>query len=201
MPTIILNKRTTNPNIPMVPLPGFFDDFNRPDSTELGRTSREGRAWELLSESNTLQIVNGTASLEPGSRTTYGLYAVDALETDGTLRAVYSQISGATNFRLAFRIADARNFYTVNISSSSVELRRYLDLVSTPLKTEPLPATGTKRVEVVMAGAQISVVVDGQAVIRVTDSSFTGTRHGFQALPLSAGGTAIRVTEAEFIPA
>lgn len=204
MPTIVLNKSTTNPNIPVKALPGFFDNFNRPNSPSLGKTSREGREWKQFGTGATLQIVDNQASLQPGYSTGYGIYTAEGLASDGTYRAKYSNVTDARLLRMAFRMKDDLNFYALGVGAGSLELRRYVNLEYAVLKTVTIPSAAARTVSVVLNGPSIKVMVEGvtDPVIDLSDPTHVNaTKYGFQALYLAGTGAAVHIDEVEFSPA
>lgn len=202
MPTIVLNKSTTSPAIPKVPVRGFSDGFNRSNASTLG----SGKPWEILgSAGNTWQIINNAA----GGLSLSGIasYPVpDAQAPDGIYRVTIGEASlaagglsmrvkdGSNMLRLAFRVANGNN---------TLRLEQIDDDVMTALATSagPVLKAGTRYVlEVIFDGTLISVKVYGAtqiAPVRVSKYA-TETRFGFYVVPTDPG---IRYDTVEFIPA
>lgn len=201
MPKFILNAVTTNPNIPLVPVYGFRDTFNRADADVLGVTSDDAKAWTAVSTSATAGVgirSNQLAALGGGT-TGSSIYAVDAQRSDGTLKAYYTALN--TNFRLAARIQDSTNYLSLLVGTTSLELRRYVNnAAGAPLATATIPSSTAKTVEFVLVGNQVSVKVDGVvyiAPLTVADYA-TQTRFGVHAVAETTGVG--RINELTFTP-
>ena len=106
---IIATPAFTGPGLPPLVTPGFGDDFNRPDSLELGATSRGGRAWNLLPSTAGADIVpqvKGQQLASAGS-TGYVLGYAEAHAADVLVEATIAYSARDTaltpNLRLAAR--------------------------------------------------------------------------------------------------
>lgn len=205
MPTIVLNKSTTNPAIPKVPVRGFTDDFNRPNASTLGSTPA-GKGWEILgSAGNTWQIIgNAAGGLSLSGVASYPV--VDAQASDGIYRVTVGEVSLAAG-GLSLRVKDGSNMlrlaFRVSNGNNTIRLEQFDDGVMTPLATSPGPVlkAGMRHViDVILDGTLISVKIDGVlqiAPVRVTKYA-TETKFGFYGVPNDAG---IRYDAVEFIPA
>lgn len=205
MPTIVLNKSTTNPAIPKVPVRGFSDGFNRPNASTLG-TTPGGKPWEILgSAGNTWQIINNAA----GGLTLSGVASypvLDAQTSNGTYRVTLSEASLAAG-GLSMRVKDGSNMlrlaFRVSNGNNTLRLEQFEDGVMTALATSagPVLKAGTRYViDVIFDGTLVSVKVDGVAQIApVTATKYAAeTRFGFYGVPSDPG---IRYDAVEFIPA
>jgi hypothetical protein len=188
--------RTTasTPYVTAVAPPGAtvyaYDDFNRANSSTMGSTPVGGLLWQ--------NACNGTPA------TTYGVFAntavlngntsgagaeafVDTGQANGTVRATIVNPSGFPG--LVFRASGTNNAngYVFFKNGSSYTLSSRTAGVLTPIasSTGVAPAGGDI-LEVVLNGSSIICKVNGAAVVSVTDTLYTGTRHGI--FNNSAGG-------------
>src|SRR5699024_6868417 len=94
---IVLNTVFNNPNLPIIPVPGFSDGFNRPVADSLGETDT-GKPWVVIDSGSTTSTWgtygNGTAGMKSAS-SAYHLAVANALTSDGVLRAKVSSFDGA----------------------------------------------------------------------------------------------------------
>lgn len=205
MPTIVLNRNTTNPAIPKVPVRGFVDSFNRSNASTLG-TTPAGKAWEILgSAGNTWQIIgNAAGGLSLSGVASYPV--LDAQASDGIYRVTVSEVSLAAG-GLSMRVKDGSNMlrvaFRVSNGNNTIRLEQFEDGVMAALATSagPVMQAGTRHVvEVILDGTLVSVKIDGVTQIAPTRASkfATETKFGFYGVPNDPG---IRYDAVEFIPA
>ena len=182
---IILDTLFNNQNLPLDPVLGFYDDFNRADGP-IGVTSNEGRAWNKLtiSAGDGAAVVSSNQAAAVGTTGVFG-YTVDAGASSGTLSVVVSAVATDGNTRLLFRCQDYDNtlMLTMLTSAGRMQLFRKVAGVSTTLADVAVSSgqINGKLTEVILSGSSVSVKVDGAQVIGpVTVTELQGnTKHGF----------------------
>lgn len=204
MPTIILNKATTNAAIPKVPVYGFYDDFNRADADAAGSTSRELKPWftTYISPDTTgkLGIRGNAAALiatVAGANSAF-VATVDANAANGTLRGKYT--TSDSGLRMAARVAGNGDYLALVAGTVSMELRKYVAGVMTLLGTSNTAPAG-KTLELRLAGTTVSVYADNVQVLGpfTVNEGATVTKHGVQCS--TSAGTTARLDYLEFVPA
>ena len=183
---IVLNTRFVNSLLPRIPLPGFFDNFNRTAGQQLGFTSGENRPWKLYSNgapSSWLITASGTADYASGGG--INVAAVDAFANNGTLSVTLAAFSGSNRHAgPAFRVQDADNHYFVHQSDPAEGIKLYKRVNG----AASLIASGTYLynagdvISVLLSDANITVQVNGTTKITASDTTFQGeTQHGLYA--------------------
>lgn len=182
---IILDTLFNNPNLPLDPVLGFFDDFNRADGP-IGVTSGEGRAWnkQTVSAGDGAAVVSGNQAAATGTSGAFA-YTVDAGSANGTLSTTITTVATDGNTRLLFRCQDYDNtlMLTMLTATGRMQLFRKVAAVSTTLADVPV-STGLingKLLEIVLSGTSVSVKLDGATIIApVTVNELqANTKHGF----------------------
>ena len=168
--------------LPMVPVRAYWrqddadlvevrDTFSRADASTLGN-AETGQPWQLLNigADGVLGIDAGQlACITPDS---FGLLGwIDAGHADGYCQALLTPNSDVVWLVFRFDLATFDGFL-VGASDDEVALLRLNGGVPTPLGAHSVDLSGGAgaRVRAVYAGDQISVHVDGEEVIAVTDS-------------------------------
>lgn len=158
------------------------DTFTRADSSSLGSTETGSLAWATAGvgtwsiASNKLAVTSGSDSETQA--------VVNTSQSDGTITLTRSSASGASYFSgVVFRAADAvagsSAYLLFLLSGTTYSLRK-----RTALDTFTEIATGSGGsgdgdvVTIVLSGSSIIVKINGTQIISITDSSYTGTRHG-----------------------
>lgn len=190
---IIATPAFAGAGLPSLITPGFGDDFNRPDSLELGATSRGGRAWNLLPSAAGADIVpqvKGQQLASAGS-TGYVLGYAEAHAADVLVEATIAYAARDTaltpNLRLAARCSSAAPaaFATVRWSNMAGAEYLWLDTYGTRLTVQSgvLGDLTGRRIGLRAVGDVFTVYIDGVQVIAPTTApGLAGiTRHGFQA--------------------
>lgn len=201
---IVLNTYFNNPKLPVVPLPGFVDDFNRPAADTLGETL-DGKAWSLHSYSNSHAVWgtygDGTAGMK-SSGPYFHLAVADALVANGTLRATVSAIDEtAENNRagLAVRATDANNYISIaaiDPTNDRLAIQKRIDgSVSNVATAEQSLAPGDQ-LAVNLRGSSVEVILNGATILSAAIPEFTDvSNHGFYAFT----GSAITWDHVEFV--
>lgn len=176
---IILNTTFNNPNLPVVPIPGFTDSFDRPAAASLGTTD-DGKEWSHFGATPWNITSDGHA---------IGLQAapvavVDSLATDGTLTArVGKAPSAGADQRggIVLRALDDRSYIFVSNHNTGNSLNLYVRDDGTSVISQmvgPPLATGDI-ISVTLSGEQLSIAVNGDTLYSETFTQYVGeTRHG-----------------------
>lgn len=201
MPTIVLNRNTTNPNIPTVPVPGFSDTFNRADGA-MGSTPGGNKLW--VADTGNWSIKSNMAAYDASK--SYSYLTADALTPNGTLTAKIGTVqadTGSTAMGLTFRYTDANNFMRIYLrgggaNMAGITIRK--DGVETPIFSVPgsVQAKAGSVVSVVGEGSKITVLIDGVVANTATTDLLTGNRHGLCGVSV---GPDCRFDSASFVPA
>lgn len=176
---IVMNTRYHNPNLPVIPLPGFSDNFNRPAANTLGATSAEGRVWRY---SHTPWVIteNDTATNVGG-----GTAHVDALTPNGMLSATLATPQHEElRCGLALRVQDAENFiYAVLSSTGAPTIYSRVNESNTNLGSGPTVTLAPGDVfSAILDGPEITVLINSEVIVSATTELFqTETRHGLFA--------------------
>lgn len=179
--------------LPALITPGFRDDFDRPDSLDLGVTSRGGRAWELLPSVEGANIVPQVKDGQLAATGTTGYvlgtaeaYAADVL-VEATIAYTARDAALTPNLRVAARCSSAAPaaFASVRWSNQAGSEYLWLDTYGTRLTVQSgvLGDLTGRRVGLKAQGDEFTVYLDGEQVIAPTTApGIAGvTRHGFQA--------------------
>jgi hypothetical protein len=182
---IVLDTLFNNPNLPIDPVLGFFDDFNRADGP-IGVTSGEGRAWSKLNilSGDGSAVVSSNQAAAAGTTGAYA-YTVDAGTGNGTLSTTITTVSTDGNTRLLARFQDYDNtlMLTTVTATGRMQLVKKVAAVSTTIGDIAITSAQVngKVLEIVMSGTSVSVKLDGATVIgplTVTDLT-ANTKNGF----------------------
>lgn len=195
---IVLNTIFNNPNLPIIPVPGFHDNFNRAASSTLGTTD-DGKEWNFFGFVPWKITANGTATgLGSGQHA-----AVDALTADGTLSVKVAKAATAAADKragLLFRMTDRDNYYYLCPNTSGVlTLYGRVGAALTVNKSFAgvIPITGDT-LAVVLSGAQVVIKVNGATVGTETlPELVAATLHGLY----SNASSDAEWDSVEFIPA
>lgn len=190
---IIATPAFAGAGLPNLITPGFGDDFNRPDSLNLGVTSRGRRTWALLpsvADANIVPQVKDQQLAAAGS-TGYVLGAAEAHSADVLVGATIAYSARDTsltpNLRVAARCSSAAPaaFASVRWSNQAGAERLWLDTYGTRLTVQSgvLGDLTGRRIGLKAQGDVFTVYLDGVQVIAPTSApGLAGvTRHGFQA--------------------
>lgn len=178
MPRIVLNRATTNSAIPMVPVLGFSDSFNRADNASSLGVTAGGKPWVFVN--GTWGIVSNAAKYN--NQNAFGYALTDASTPNGTLSATMKTI-GSARAGVMLRYIDDANFIRVYFSANNVANPYFQHYENGTLRNK-FPVAGTKAVmdgsvvSVVADGPTLTIKVDGVTVLSDTTPNLTGTRHG-----------------------
>lgn len=152
---IVLDTVFGNPNLPVVPIPGFRDDFDRPAAASLGATT-DGKPWTYSGTPWRL-TGNGTATSDPDG----SLWAaVDALTPNGTVTGVVAKAPSEgsdSRFGLALRAVDNANYIWLTNNTADV-LTLYVTVDGATDSTTTI--TGQSLTD----GSVITAVLDGPSI-------------------------------------
>ena len=198
-PTIVLNRNTTNPNIPRVPVPGFSDTFNRADGL-LGVTPG-GKPWSV--DQGNWSVISNMATFD-GSKS-YSYATVDALTADGKLTAKIGALTaeGSSAMGLVFRWTDINNYIRVYLrngganNAAILHRKNGVDTNTWAVAGSPL-VTANSTIVVTGVGSSLSVAIDGVTALTATTPVLTGTSHGMVGV---STGTGTRFDSISFTPA
>lgn len=192
---IILDTVFNNPNLPIDPEPGFFDDFGRADGP-VGYTSAERRPWVAAKGGvpYPLVVASGAAARGVGGTATNSFWTVDAYAADGVLNARVGQIGDSTG-TLLFRFADPNNYLGLACRASSTvrtyALIRVVDGVRTTIaSTGSVASASGDNIEITMLGNHVWVKVNGASILggdNVVTAHATAHRHGIALFSVSSG--------------
>lgn len=177
---IVLNTIFNNPNLPVIPVPGFHDNFNRAASSTLGTTD-DGKEWNFFG------FVPWKV-VSPGHAAGFGTSlhaAVDGLTPNGTLTTVVGKAateSADKRAGLVFRMLDRDNYlYLCPNTTNTLTLYGRVGgslTVNQSISGETLTTGDT--LAVAMDGPSITILRNGIAVHTATISDLTSaTLHGF----------------------
>lgn len=183
---IVLNAVFNNPRLPIVPVPGFLDDFNRPAADTLG-TTVDGKPWVVHDYGNSPSVWgtfgNGRAGMKEAIAQRH-FAVVDALVPDGTLTARVGSID-TTDRRtgIALRYVDLDN-YLVLLAGTPLYTRLTLEMrlagsYTVLARNDDVALAAGDTITVTLNGPTIRVDVNGTERInaQVPDLT-TATRHG-----------------------
>ncbi|UTM47041.1 hypothetical protein [Glutamicibacter mysorens] len=197
---IVLNTVFNNPTLPVVPIYGFTDTFDRPDGP-VGVTSREAKPWiKHAYPGADIEAVIEEGKLKATGSTSWNVWAVDAKTPNGVFRAVFSGLDALGGVRVAVRAQNATNFIVVRfLANGVIRLAKFISSTETEVAVTSAGAwTEAGVLEVGMDGASISVAWNGVQVISPrTINELSGmTDHGFMMRSESPN---TRIDETAFI--
>lgn len=165
------------------------DDFNRADSASLGTTPTGSFAWTPLNSGvwsisgNQLVASSGVAPTAPND------VLIDDGQVNGTIQYTVKQL---TSSGCAFRVSGTGNVNGYIVWSNGTTLT-----LSKRTGANAYSALGTGGtvavndvIKIVLNGSSIRVFKNNVEVITVTDSSYTGTKHGFWSNGTGSGAQA-----------
>lgn len=155
------------------------DSFTRANGP-VGVTEVGGFSW--LSNGATHAIASNQAKLTVTSNVNNDLF-IDDGQADGTISGVLATYS-APGCGIAFRLSGTNNatgyLFWQNAAGGYTLSRRTASNTYTQIAaTTGVTAAAGDLLEVVLAGASITCKVNGVTVLTASDSTYTGTRHGF----------------------
>lgn len=183
---IVLDATFNNPRLPVVTLPGFTDDFNRPNGA-LGTTT-DGKPWEYsppLSTSVNWSIDQQRAGVAEGSGNRFQLAHVDAGIADGTLTAELAHLDPVDlRTGLAVRVQDEQNYISVLLgvgtTTTGMRIQSRINSSATNNVTDSTPISAGDTIAVTTTGPLIEVRVNDALRLTATIPELTdATRHGF----------------------
>lgn len=203
---IILDTFFRNPNLPIEPIPGFSDDFNRTaNTTSLGRTSREDRDWEYPSGAGWWITSRGTAGVYANSASSTAV--VEGYSSNGTLRAtLYSPSDTDPRGGLVFRMVDADNFLRVTPTEDGQRIGLYSHVDGEITEITAADTQLTQQGDVIavqFVDNYLTVTLNGEVLFgRTTPLHTSGTKHGlFAWMDPASNKTKAEWDSIEFIPA
>jgi len=190
---INLKGRSGSPLNPIKALPGFTDNFNRASGDAIGFTSGENRPY-LLAGTGTAPVwqINsaGGAHLVSGSGG-LNVAVLNGLSADGTLKVTAQGLGSSRRGGLAFRYRDIDNLFMLYQASNTSPLgihRRLNGATAVQVGFSTYTPADGDVYQVIMAGSNIQVLVNGTQIMSITDSSLASeTRHGLYGSSLAFG--------------
>lgn len=204
---LIVNStnRFNNPKLPSIASPGFLDVFSRPAANTPGATSREGRDWMAFTNSATVPMVwatTGNGELEFKEGAGRNILVADAMASSGVLRATVTLTKPSGNVGLAFRVRDLDNMYYLAQITEGGGLRvqkRVGGVETSRSSSSYVPKTTGEVYQVTLAGAAISVAVNGATIMTFDDPTFQDEEvHGLFA---ARAAMPTRFSQVSFTPA
>ena len=202
----IILKPFINPNLPIITLPGFFDDFNRASADVLGSTVdvKDLKVFDSGSTSSVWGTYGDNTGGMKSSTSGSHIACVDALTPDGTLSATLADVSGVSSDRygLALRVVDAENYISIARGSGSLSGLTVISVSTggnvTILGSRlPRLAEGDT-ISATVQGNRISVQInDGETYSETLPTDMSGTSHGL----FSFHGATAKWDEIKFTPA
>lgn len=179
---IMLNTLFNNPNLPLVPMLGFTDSFDRAAGSSLGTTD-DGKAWTYFGLEPWTITADGHASSDGA-----GTFAVvDALTPNGTLTTtVGREASEGGDYRsgLAMRAVDSSGYVGVYPNTSGT-LTLYVRAGNAPVSSQQISGTTLATGDtysMTMVGTQLTVTYNGSEVLTETVTHHADvTTHGLYA--------------------
>lgn len=157
------------------------DSFNRADATTLGTTETGAKVWTVPGGTSTTQIVSNQAkctAVTPGSAN--GGAVVDAAVSDGTIKATLSILSThGISYRRATATTATGYIAWRNGSNYTISKQTGLNAFTALASSAGVTPAANDVLEVVLNGASMKLRVNGVEVISTTDSTYTGTFHGY----------------------
>ncbi|UZX04328.1 fibronectin type III domain-containing protein [Arthrobacter sp. CDRTa11] len=174
---------------PTPPVIYVADTFTRADSSSLGTTETGALTWAAINPSlwsivsNTLNRIAGTITTNPND------VAVDTGQANGTITV--TNLGTTANKGIVFRLPSGTNntgYVFYNAGGTWTLSKRTGSNAYTALGTAAgvTPAAGDV-MSVVLNGSSIVCKINGTVVITLTDTSYTGTRHGVWSTGTVAG--------------
>lgn len=179
---IVLNTAFANSLLPMAPVPGFSDDFNRPVGASLGSTSGEGRMWQYGSNGEAplwRTSSGGTAVFISGGAISAAV--VDAMASNGVLQVTAASLGSNRRGGPAFRYKDINNHLFIWQPDATSPLGMFRRVNGTAVRIADstyTPSNGdVYRVE--LSGPNIIFKVNGTVRMTATETAHMGeTRQG-----------------------
>lgn len=174
MDIILQTDFGNNGRLPLVPVPGFFDDFDRP-AGPLGSTPA-GRPWQFLSSvSNPVFAIDtsGQAGLASGGGN--NIAYVDTAAYNGTYEITPAVLGSEQAGGPAFRIRDLDNYLRISTTSDPAHpliLSKRLGAVQSTVATSTAGYTAGDVIAVVLDGANITVKKNGATIMTAVVNDF-----------------------------
>jgi hypothetical protein len=180
---IVLNTDFNNPLLERIPLPGYFDDFNRSDSDVLGKTSREGRPWDIRSLGSSFAWgIRGSKAKLLSSNSGANFAVADGLSLNGTFRATFSAIQPeSNNVGVVARYSSPENHLIVSRRADTDRTWALFARVSntlTLLVPTGIPMAAGDQVALFLDGGSVGVSVNGSSTLRGEEDRLSGTKYG-----------------------
>lgn len=184
---IILNTAFNNPTLPVIPVPGFYDDFTGGGGgyETLGVT-HEGKPWDYMGGIGWFQRDDNTATgaglVQEVNRSE--LAVVDGVSSHGVLTAkIFQESIQDYRYGLAIRVRDNQNFIWIaqNSTADAINIYERVDNQNTVIAR----ATGStlNAGDVLEARFQedfIEVRLNSTTIMTAVSAfNITATRHGF----------------------
>lgn len=151
------------------------DTFNRADDAGSLGTADSGQTW-LTITGNAFGISSNQA-YNTDVVNTLSIAAIDAGASNVRISCTVTRTTQVAG--VAFRITDASNYWTVNLSGSNTTLVKTVAGATTTVATYASAFSGASDVVVTAIDSNIAVSVNGVAVLSGSDSfNQTATRHG-----------------------
>ena len=168
---IILNTRFNNPNLPVTPLPGFYDDFTSGSPIKLDHTSREERPYIFNGEA--WPIVDGYVT--PGGRAA----AVDGYSNDGVLSTRYVVLGSATRVGLVARYTGESYLWIAPNTSGNLAIYETISGSNNLIMNSTTKVLDGDTLQVFLQGPLVQARLNGGLVDQAQTTLTTGTTHGF----------------------
>lgn len=184
---IILNTHFNNPNLPVVPLPGFYDDFTGGggDYYTLGVT-HENKPWDYMGGIGWYQRSDDTATGAGyvGDQRRSELAVVNGHASHGALTAQIALASVQDNrYGLAVRVTDNQNFIYIaqNSIASAINVYERVGGNATVIaQANGATLNDGDVLEVRFLNDQIEVRLNSATIMTATSNlNVNATHHGF----------------------
>lgn len=194
---IVIPGQFANPDLPVLDTLGFRDTFDRPDSDSIGSTSSVPRKQWSLWPATISGIRNGEGFFSRTTELGGSIASIDAGTADGTLTATLGTLD-TNQVGVAFRSAGGgANHLRFTRSGTVWRMERSVDNTGSVIdQVSGNPQSGDV-LSVVMAGDQISCLVNGVEVLSVTETfGLDETIHGMY----NSGSSLTTFREVSFTP-
>lgn len=192
---IVLNP-FNNPNLPLIPTPGFVDYFNRPQANTLG-VADSGQPWHIINPGTTSSTWgttgNGTAGML-NSTTQHHLAVLDGETINGTLTAQLDSLdTDAPNRRVGLALSVASDDHYIGIAPTSASDHRIRVSQNSGSGAIPMDGYGPElqpgdELSATLNGLNVTVQVNGETVLDVqVHEEPTSSRHGLYAFYQAQG--------------